>query len=98
LIIEMKMTAVLSPKAIELLCKLLAAYRSTDSSDHSSRELLHALRAELGETEYGAFENDLTRAMRKVSAWKAVSNIISAAVNRKKRSITAAREEWAEAR
>src|SRR5262245_61551221 len=68
--------------AIDLLCRLFAAYK------HGAvpNELLTKLRDRLGQQEFENFESDLTRLMRTRPAWKAVASIIEAALVRKKQA------------
>lgn len=74
------MTSVPGTRAINAMCRLLADYRSQSDT----RASLTDIRRELGDAEYAAFERELKREMFRVPAWKAVSNIIGAALRRKK--------------
>jgi hypothetical protein len=73
-------TFIPSTRAINAMCKLLADYRA----NADTREALAEIRRELGDEQYKLFERELLRQMRTAPAWKGVSNIISAAVRRKK--------------
>jgi hypothetical protein len=75
-----KMRAILTNRAINLLCKLFSEYRS----GASTKPTLNDLRDELGAEEYKRFESDLSSAMRRTNAWKAVTEIIGEAMDRKR--------------
>ena len=75
-----KMQAILSTRAINLLCKLFSEYRS----GALTKPTLDDLRDELGAEEYRRFEADLKAAMHRTNAWKAVTQIIGAAMEHKR--------------
>jgi hypothetical protein len=74
------MTSIPSTRALNAMCQLLADYKS----GADTRPTLAALKEELGETEYTAFRDDLLRELKRVPAWKAVGNVIAAAIQRKR--------------
>ena len=80
-----KMRTMLSSKAVNILCKLFSQYRSGEPT----KPTLDELRIELGEAEYKNFELDLAHNMRETNSWKAVAQIISEAMERKKRWLRA---------
>ncbi|MBZ5533074.1 MAG: hypothetical protein LAO20_16715 [Acidobacteriia bacterium] len=70
----------------DLLTHLYAAYKGFALAEiPASRPLaiLNELRAELGDSEYDAFESDMSRLLKKVAAWHAVATIIASAIRRK---------------
>lgn len=74
------MTSIPSTRVLNLMCRLLGDYKA----GANAKATLDELRQELGQDEYMRFRNDLLREMRQVPAWKAIGNIIAAAIQRKK--------------
>jgi uncharacterized protein (DUF2267 family) len=79
----MKGTFIPNNRTTNLLCELLSKYRAGEGTTAT----LHALRDQLGDAEYANFEKDLQALMYRQQAWKAVQQIISAALERKKRAL-----------
>lgn len=78
-----KMQTIISNDAVNILCKLFSEYRACEPT----KTTLDELREELGPAEYRNFEIDLAHNMRETNAWKAVAEIIGAAMKRKKASL-----------
>ena len=66
-----------------LLCKLFSEYRAGSETSGT----LNALREALGPEEYANFESDLQQLLKKKRAWRAVEDIITAAMVRKRAAL-----------
>jgi hypothetical protein len=71
-------TFIPSQRAKDLLCALWAEYNCCGET----RQMLFDLRAEIGADEFGRFQEDMSRLMKRHCARRAVEQILRAAVLR----------------
>lgn len=76
----MKLQSILPTRAINALCKLLSDYRAQTDN----RATLAELQEILGPRVYSDLSHDLRDHMNRMSAWRAVATVITAAIQRKK--------------